>query len=123
MNNIIRTETIETPITNLWNKLKNVIRIAQKHHIPTKITSKRFSQPWFNQACKRVVRKKVRRNRVFKRTKKQEDWQNFQEAARNARSTCNNAYKTYVKQDFTENDDSKRIRNSIPLSKQKDLTL
>ena len=54
MNNI-RTETIETPITNLWNKFKNAILIAQKHHIPTKITSKRFSQPWFNQECKQAV--------------------------------------------------------------------
>ena len=45
MNNIIITETIETPINGLWNKFKNVILIAQRHHIPTKITSKRFSQP------------------------------------------------------------------------------
>ena len=41
----------------------------------------------------------------------------------NARSTCNNAYSTYVKQNFTENDDNKKIINSIPLSKQKDLAL
>ena len=58
MNNIIRTKTIEIPITNLWNKFKNVIVIAQKHNIPTEITSKRFSQPWFNQEYKRAVRKK-----------------------------------------------------------------
>ena len=67
--------------------------------------------------------KKVSRCRVFNRTKKREDWQNFQKAAVNARSTCNNAYRTYVKQNFTENDDSKKIINSIPLSKQKDLAL
>ena len=67
--------------------------------------------------------KNVRRYRVFKRTKKQEDWQNFQKAVRNARSTCNNVYNTYVKQNFTENDDNKKIINSIPLSKQKDLAL
>ena len=55
MNNIIRTKTIETPVTNLWNQFKNVMLIDQKHHIPTKITSKRYSQPWFNQECKRAV--------------------------------------------------------------------
>ena len=110
MNNIIRTETIET---NLWNKFKNVKLIAQKHHTPTKITSKRFSQPWLNQECKWAVQKKVRQYWVFKQTKKQE------EAARNARSTCNNAYNTYVKQNFTENDDSKKTKKLYSFIKAK----
>ena len=55
MNNIIRTKTIEKPVTNLWNQFKNIMLIDQKHHIPTKITSKRYSQPWFNQECKQAV--------------------------------------------------------------------
>ena len=66
MNNKIRTKKIETPIKDLWDEFKNVILIAQRHHIPTKITSKNFNQPWFNKECKRAVRKKVRRYRVFK---------------------------------------------------------
>ena len=35
MNNIIRTETIETPINSLWNNFKNVILFAERHRTAT----------------------------------------------------------------------------------------
>ena len=76
---------------------------AQEKHVPTKMTSKRFNQPWFTQECKRTIRKKIRRYKVFKQTKRQSDWQIFQEASKSARKTCNNAYHTYIKQNFCDN--------------------
>ena len=119
MYNITRTETIETPVNVIWDKLKKVLLNAQEQHVPTKMSSKRFSQPWFNQACKRAVRKKVRRYRVFKRTKNHNDWIKFQEEAKKARKTCNENYNAYVKRNFTENDDDKNSKKFYSFIKAK----
>ena len=95
--------TSVTPVNELWIKLKNIITDSEQQYVPTKTTSKRFNQPWFNHECK--VRKKVRRYRVFKRTNLPKDWLNFQQEAKTCRLTCNKVYNTYIKQNFAECDD------------------
>ena len=57
-----------TPVNELWIKLKNIITNSQQQYVPTKTTSKRFNQPWFNHECKRKVRKKVMPYHVLKHT-------------------------------------------------------
>ena len=61
--------TIDTPINDLWNDIKTVMLNTQKEHVPTKITSQRFSQPWFTHECRRAARMKKRRYRRYKSTK------------------------------------------------------
>ena len=95
--------TSVTPVNELWIKLKNIITDSQQQYVPTKTTSKRFNQPWFNHECK--VCKKVRRYRVFKRTNLPKDWLNFQQEAKTCRLICKKVYNTYIKQNFTECDD------------------
>ena len=81
---------------------KTFITDAQQQYVPTKTTSKRSNQPWFNHECKHEVCKKVRRYRVFKRTNLPKDWLNFQRAAKTCRLTCIKVYNTYIKQNFTD---------------------
>ena len=49
-----------TDFTALRNEVKErcVVKQSHEHHVPIVTTSKRFNQPWFNQMCKRAVRKK-----------------------------------------------------------------
>ena len=52
------TNSIETPIDNLWTKFnKNIIGI-QKRHVSRRMTPQRFSQPWITRECNRKIRKK-----------------------------------------------------------------
>ncbi|MEO0688336.1 MAG: hypothetical protein AAFY76_25560 [Cyanobacteria bacterium J06649_11] len=47
MDDLVTSESVETPVNELWIKF-NIIIDAQQQYVPTKTTSKRFNQPWFN---------------------------------------------------------------------------
>ena len=61
---------------------------AMEKHVPSKVTSKMFNQPWFNQECRRAVRMKIRWHHVYKRHKLKADWIKFQGAAKQCRKIC-----------------------------------
>ena len=103
-------ESIETPVSNLWKRFKDIILNAKNKNDPTKMTSTRYSQPWFNRDCKRSVSKKNRCYRVFKRTKLDKDWEKYKDAAKTARKTCNDSHNTFIKDKIIENDDKNNKR-------------
>ena len=58
-NRPIESESTATPINTLWSQFKDVfLMTAQDAYVPTKMTSSRYTQPWFNSDCKRATRKK-----------------------------------------------------------------
>ena len=95
-NRLIESESTATPINTLWSQFKDVLLTAQDAHVPTKMTSSRYTQPWFNNDCKRATRKKKRRYRVYKRTKLDKDYDKYIRAEKEARKTCDNAYNNYI---------------------------
>ena len=110
MDNLCASYSIHTDINTLWAKFKQIITKAEEKHVPTKTTTKRFNQPWFNTTCKRAVRKKKRRYRVFQRTHLERDWTRFQAAAKDARKTCQNVYYDYLKKNiYQEKGHSKKF--------------
>jgi len=100
IDNFCTTNTTDTDINTSWSTFKQIVSKAQEKHVPTKTTSKRFNQPWFNLVCKRAVRKKKSRYRVYKRTHSDRDWSRYQDAAKNARKTCQRVYNDYIKEDI-----------------------
>ncbi|XP_066911593.1 uncharacterized protein [Clytia hemisphaerica] len=90
-------------------------------HVPTKTTSQRFHQPWFNVVCKKAVRKKSRRYRVYKRTKLDRDWKRYQEAAKFARKTSQNVYNTYIKENICNDKKNSKKFFSFVKSKRTDI--
>ena len=90
------TNSIKTPIDNLWTKFSKHIIDIQKRHLPSRMTSPRFSQPWITRECKRKICRKKRAYNKFKRTKLDSDWLKYQEAAKKSRKACKNAFNTYV---------------------------
>ena len=68
----------------------------KKGHIPSRMTSSRFSQPWIIRECKRKIRREKRAHNKFKRTKLESDWLKYQEAARKSRKACKNVCNIYV---------------------------
>ena len=121
MENLFTTHTIHTDINILWAAFKQIITKAEEKHVPTKTTSKRFNQPWFNAACKRVVRKKKRRYKVFQRTRLERDWSRFQGAAKDARKTCQNAYNDYLKKNIYQDKGHSKKFFAFVKSKRTDL--
>ena len=119
--NLCATHTIHTDINTLWAVFKQIITKAEEKHVPTKTTSKRFNQPWFNTACKRAVRKKKRRYKVFQRTHLKRDWSRFQGAAKDARKTCQNAYNDYLKKNIYQDKGHSKKFFAFVKSKRTDL--
>ena len=115
--------TSEPSINNLWTSMKSILLTAQDKHVPSKLTSTRYSQPWFNRDCKQAVRKKTRRYRVFKRTKLDKDWERYKQSAKTARKTCSDAYKNFIRDNVSENGDKNKKRFfSFIKSKKSDIT-
>ena len=111
-------ETINSPINSLWNKFKLIILNGQEKFVPSKTTSKRFNQPWFNRKCKQATRKKIRRYQVFKRYKSEFNWKIYQEAARTCRRTCN-ASREYMFKELSQKMEKTPRKNFMHLSNTK----
>ena len=88
MTMFIITNSIETPIDDLWTKFSKHIIDIEKRHVPSIMTSPRFSQPWITRECKRKISRKKRAYKKFKRTKLDSDWLKYQEAAKKSRKPC-----------------------------------
>ena len=96
----LENETVNTPINELWLRFKSFITSAQENNVPSKISTKRYNQRWFNRSCKRVVRKKQRLFNKYKRTKRPADWDKYMKAAKKARSTCKQACDKFINENF-----------------------
>ena len=68
----------------------------QKRHVPNRMTFLRFSQPWITPECKKKIRRKKRAYNKFKRTKLDSDRSQYQEAVKESRKTCRNAFNSYT---------------------------
>ena len=97
---LLNEETSDTPINELWLRFKSILTRARDKNVPSKISSKRFSQRWFNRNCKRMVGRKNRKYKIYQRTKLSSDWSKYQNAAKEARKTCRNAYHKHINDTF-----------------------
>ena len=56
--NFLINNSLTTPINSLWTDFRSIVINAQEAHVPSKMSSVRYSQPWFTVDCKKAVRKK-----------------------------------------------------------------
>ena len=65
----LKNESVNTPVNCLWLKFKEILLSGQENNVPSRIISKRFNQRWFNRDCKRMIRKKNIKFKIYQRTK------------------------------------------------------
>ena len=77
--------------------------------------SSRYSQPWFNEECKKHVRRKKRLYNKARRTGLDVYWFRFKDAAARSRKTCKKAYNNFISLSAASNNksDSKRFFSFI----------
>jgi len=97
LDHLLSSLTDDTPVDTVWLWFKKVLLAAQDKHVPSKLSSSRYSKPWVNRECKRLIRQKNRWYKNFKRTNKRQDWENFQKAARTSKKACTNACNDFIK--------------------------
>ena len=93
---LLNSESSNTPINELWSKLQTILLDALQKHVPSKATSTRFNQPWFNRACKKMARKKQRSYKLHQHTHLDTDWDKYMKNVKKCQKTCKDAYNQHV---------------------------
>ena len=100
-------------VQTLWQDFKDVSTAAITRHVPSKLTSARFSQSWANRDVKRSCRRKKRAHEKARRTNDPDDWQRYYQLQKEARQTCRNAYNDYIKDMISEDTTNKKLYSFI----------
>ena len=85
-----------TPVEQLANEMQQELENVVADLVPSKLSSTRGGQPWFNTQTKRAIRRKRRAFKKARRTNKDRHWARFRKLKRETQKTCRQAYNKYV---------------------------
>ena len=85
-----------TPINNLWQSFKDGCSNLVETHVPSKMSSVRFSQPWINRRVRRLSRRKKRAYQKARKTQSQPDIARFKRLQKETQTQCKTAHDSYV---------------------------
>ena len=105
-----------TPINKLWNTFKKESTSAMNKFVPSKMTSRRFSQPWCNRNIRRLTRKKKRAYKKARRTGDGKDWDTYKLLQHETKKECKTAYNSYVK-DLVSDHKAKKLYSFVKSKK------
>ncbi|XP_038049838.1 uncharacterized protein LOC119723314 [Patiria miniata] len=88
--------TTSTPVEDLATALQLELEEIINDCVPSKLSSTRVNQPWFNSKSKHILRQKGRAFKKARRTNKARDWIRFKRLKKDALNICRNSYNTYV---------------------------
>ena len=87
----VRGNKINTAINHLWQQFSSKIKQLQEKFVPSRMSSSHYSQLWFNQECKKHVRRKKRLYNKARRTGLGVGWFRFKDTAAISRKTSKKA--------------------------------
>lgn len=86
------TSSVEMLAGKIQAELLNILDT----HVPSKMTSTRRNQSWFNTQTKRVTRRKARAHKKARRTNKEHDWSRYRRLRSEAQRICRQAYNKHI---------------------------
>lgn len=92
----IASNSIVTPIDDMWNQLSAKLQEILTACVPSKMTTTRFNQPWINGHLKRLARRKKKAFRKAKRTRSLRDHTRYKHLKKQMQADCRKTYDTYV---------------------------
>ena len=95
-------------VENMWTSINNHLKSMMKKHIPTKLCSKKFHQPWINTKLKRLSRQKQRAWAKAKASNLPAHWEKYKTLKKETRCENRRAYQTHVKK-LVEEDSNKDL--------------
>jgi hypothetical protein len=94
--NFVSMYTVTTPVELLAKEVECHLQKTLEDHVPSKFSSVRYSQPWFNSTTKRACRRKTRAFKKALKTNRARDWRRFRKLKKEAQFKCRYAYNQYV---------------------------
>jgi hypothetical protein len=109
-------------INEQWYKFKEIVNSVMEN-VPSKTTSARYNQPWINQDCKKLSRRKKRLYNRAKRTNLKPDWDKFKNMSSKCKKACRNAHNKYINENIINSDNPKRFYSYIKSRKQDNVSV
>ena len=88
--------SIKSDVNAMWTEFSDICAQLMTDHIPSKLTSKRFNQPWTNRNVKRLSRRKKKAYNKARATKKKSDWIYYKELKKECQRESRKAYSSHV---------------------------
>ncbi|XP_072181422.1 uncharacterized protein [Diadema setosum] len=85
-----------TSVDDLADALQQELDLIISDCVPSKMTSTRVNQPWFNSKTKRILRRKRRAFKKARQTNMTRDWDRFKLLKKEAQKMCRKSYNNYV---------------------------
>jgi hypothetical protein len=115
------SNSTSTPIECLAATVQSGLENILKEHVPTKLSTTRFNQPWFNSATKRSSRRKKRAFKKARRTNKDRDWLRYRKLKRESQQACRQAHSKFIS-DIVCSDPSNKKLGALVKAKRCDQT-
>jgi len=80
----------------LWHDFNTKSQELFDKHVPSKMTTQRYSQPWINRKVKQLSAKKKRYFNKAKASGKQEDFDKYKQCKKECQQECRKAHNTYI---------------------------
>ena len=109
---IQKNHNLDTPVETLWALFVARCKQVLAKHVPTKLSSRRYNQPWANGKIRNLSRKKKKYFKKAQRTKCAHDQTKYREIKKLAQSECRKAYYEYINSMLDENN-----QNEVNLKK------
>ena len=82
--------------------IEEAIKKTMDKHVPSKLTSSRYSLPWFGRDQWRLCRKKQRRYNKAKRTNNPKNWRDYSDVSRELKKNLRHARNNYINSNLSE---------------------
>ncbi|XP_072030615.1 uncharacterized protein [Amphiura filiformis] len=92
----VSRNTTSTPVELLSREIEQYLQKILHDRVPSKLSSTRFNQPWFNTSTKRICRRKARAFKKARKTNRDRDWKRFRRLKKQSQITCRQAYNKYL---------------------------
>jgi len=109
----IARHTTSTNISTLWQTFRDFVDCTIQSHVPSKMSSTRFSQPWITRKAKRLSRRKKRAYIRARTTHSEADTKLFEDAKKDMRHECRRAHNSYVRNMVTTDRNPKKLYSFI----------
>ncbi|XP_063951801.1 uncharacterized protein LOC135153256 [Lytechinus pictus] len=83
-------------VQDMWLDIKTTLTKLLDKHVPSKMSSTRYNQPWITRSVKRLSRKKKKYYNRAKTSNDQADFEKYQQVKRHSRIACKQAYNKYL---------------------------
>ncbi|XP_045160866.2 uncharacterized protein LOC123525785 [Mercenaria mercenaria] len=84
-------------VNTLWTTFRNFVEDTITAHVPSKMTSSRFNQPWITRKAKRLSRRKKRAFHRARASGKEVDMDRYKQLAKDTKYESRRAYNSYIR--------------------------